>query len=69
MSLVNVIQLVSVSKEKTIGPYEVEDGTVKGESDRRLVIRKVFPHLAPLRSDFVFQQDGASPHRAMSVQA
>ena len=58
-----------VSKERIIGPYEIKDGNVTGESYRNLLIRKVFPRLASLRTDFVFQQDGASPHRATRVRA
>ena len=53
-----------ISKEKIIGPYEVEDGTVTGESYRQLLIRKVFARIASLRSDFVFQ-----PHRDIRVRA
>ena len=64
-----IIFWCGISKEKTIGPYEVEDRTVTGESYRQLLIRKVFPRLASLRSDFVFQQDGASPHRSIRVRA
>ena len=44
-----------ISKEKIIGPYEVEDGAVTGESYRQLLIRKKFPHLASRCADFVFQ--------------
>ena len=48
-----------ISKEKLIGPYEVEDGTVTKESYRQLLIRKMFPRPASLRSDLVFQKDGS----------
>ena len=58
-----------ISKEKIIGPYEIESTTVTGESYRNLLIRKVFPALTTLQNDFVFQQDGASPHRAARVRA
>ena len=58
-----------ISKEKIIGLYEVEDGTVTGESYLQLLIRKVFPCLASMHSDYVFQQDNASPHRAIKVRA
>ena len=64
-----IIFWCGISKEKIIGPYEVEDGTVTGESYRQLLIRKVFPRLASLRSDFVFQQDGASSHQAIRLSA
>ena len=58
-----------LSKTKVIGPYEIENATVTGESYRNLLIRKVFPRLASLREDYIFQQDGAAPHRASRVRA
>ena len=58
-----------ISKDRIIGPFEIESGNVTGDTYRNLLIRKVFPRLQTQRSDFVFQQDGAPPHRAKRVRA
>ena len=58
-----------LSKTKVIGPYEIENATVTGESYRNLLINRVFPRLASLREDYIFQQDGAAPQKASRVRA
>ena len=47
-----VLDFCRISEKKIIDPYKVEGGTVTGGFHRQLLIRKVLPHLASLRSDF-----------------
>ena len=51
-----------------IGPYWLEVGTVTANPYKFTSSRKVFPALRRLESEYVFQQDGAGPHRASSVR-
>ena len=60
--------LCGISKERIIGLYEVESTTFTRESYRNLLIRIVFLHLAALQTNFAFQPNGASPHRAGRVR-
>ena len=64
-----VMAWCGITKEKVIGPYWVEGGTVTGDSYKFMLSRKVFPALRRLEREYVFQQDGAGPHRASSVRA
>ena len=58
-----------ISKDRIIRPFEIENGNVTGDTYRNMLIRKVLPRLQTQRLDFVFQQDGAQPHRATRMRA
>ena len=45
------------------------NGNVTGSTYRNMLIYYAFPQFARLRSDHIFQQDGASPHFATQVRA
>ena len=49
-----------LSKTMVIEPFEIENGAGTRESYKNLLTRKLFPHLASLREDYIVQQNGAA---------
>ena len=58
----------AISKTKIIGLYFFKSVTVNGSTYRNMLIQYAFPNFARLREDYIFMQDGASPHYAIPVQ-
>ena len=59
----------TISKYGVIGPYFFNNQNVRGDTYRNMLIQYAFPKFAALRSDYIFQQDGAPPHYSNVVRA
>ena len=51
-----------IGKEKVIGPSFFENENVNGENYRNIQLNNAFPRFVSLWRDYIFHQDGASPH-------
>ena len=58
-----------ISTDKIKRSCKIEDGKVTGDTYRNLVIRKVFPRLQLLSSDFDFRKNSTAPHVSNIVRA
>ncbi len=52
----------TMSKEKVISSYFFQDENFDDENYRNMLICYAFPRFASLRTDYIFQQDGAHSH-------
>ena len=58
----------AIANTKIIGPFFFENENVTGASYRNMLIQYAFPRFSSLREDYIFMQDGASPHYAIPVR-
>lgn len=65
----SVMVWCAISKDRVIGPYFFENGTVTGELYKNMLSQYAFPRFSRLRPDYIFMQDGAPPHYSNRVRA
>lgn len=65
----SVMVWCAISKQRVIGPFFFENENVTGESYRNMLINYAFPRFERNLSDYIFMQDGASPHFSTRVRA
>lgn len=65
----SVMVWCAISKHRVIGPYFFDEGSVTGEIYRNMLISYAFPRSQNLRSDYIFQHDGAPAHYATRVRS
>ena len=57
-----------ISKTKIIGPFFFNDENVTGSSYKNMLSTYAFPRFQRLDDDYIFMQDGASPHFSLTVR-